>query len=137
MEAQEKPTAAFVLSFIGGTIILIGGTLEFIGALAASVVVSSLFGAPVGGLWVLLGVLGLICGILVVVGAVMLYVNPKRNVPWGVITIIFSVISLLFAYFGGFVAGMILGIIGGALGIAWKPLPPLGPAPTPITRVCP
>lgn len=125
------------MSFIGGTIILIGGTLEFIEALAASVVVSSLFGAPVGGLWVLLGVLGLICGILVVVGAVMLCVNQERNVPWGVITIIFSVISLFFAYFGGFVAGMILGIIGGALGIAWKPSPPPDPAPTPITRVCP
>jgi hypothetical protein len=43
METQKKPTAAFVLSFIGGILILIGGTLEFIEALAASVVVSSLF----------------------------------------------------------------------------------------------
>jgi hypothetical protein len=86
---------------------------------------------------VLLGVLGLICGILVVVGAVVLYVNPERNVPWGVITIIFSIISLFFAFLGGFVVGMILGTSGGALGIAWKPSPPPAPAPTPITRVCP
>jgi len=79
--------------------------------------------------------------ILVLVGAVMLYVNPEKSKTWGVIVLVFSIISLFFAL-GGFIVGMILGIIGGALGIAWKPSPPLAPAVTPaaaqpITRVCP
>lgn len=38
---------------------------------------------------------------------------------WGVLIPIFSILSLFGG--GGFFIGMILGIIGGALGLAWKP----------------
>ncbi|HEV8595038.1 MAG TPA: DUF6114 domain-containing protein, partial [Thermoplasmata archaeon] len=56
---------------------------------------------------------------LVIVGAVLLFRFPAQRVAWGVVILIFSVCSII--GFGGFIAGMILGIIGGALGIAWKP----------------
>lgn len=117
METEEKPTAAFVLSLIGGIFILMGG------------IIMTLVSFVIGGL-------GLFCGILVVVGAVMLYANPEKSTTWGVIILVFSIVSLFFGL-GGFIVGMILGIIGGALGIAWKPSPPPAPVPTPITRVCP
>jgi hypothetical protein len=71
----------------------------------------------------------------------MLYVNSEKSKTWGVIVLVFSIISLFFGL-GGFIVGMILGIIGGALGIVWKPSAPSAPAVTPvatqpITRVCP
>jgi len=131
METQEKPTAAFVLSLVGGILIVIGSLLE--GIIGALLEVSF---PGFGVIWAILAGLGIMCAVLVLVGAAMLYVNPKRNVPWGVIIIVFSVLSLFFAL-GGLIVGMILGIIGGALGVAWKPSPTPLLTPTAITRVCP
>ena len=130
MATQEKPTAAFVLSLIGAIFILIGGLV----VAAAGAIVAEL-GFAAGA--VLAG-LALICGIVVLISAIMLYVRPEQKVAWGVITIIFSIASLFFCL-GGFIIGMILGIVGGALGIAWKPSPPAAPVPAeaPIKRICP
>jgi Family of unknown function (DUF6114)/zinc-ribbon domain len=108
----EKPTAAFVLSLIGGIFILLGGGLiaaigaSFFGSLAAAALV--------------LGVIGLAFGILILVGAIMLYTHPEQHVTWGVIILVFSILSI-FTSLGGFLVGLILGIIGGALAISWKP----------------
>ncbi len=124
---KEKPTTAFVLAFIGAIFILIGGILMA----AVGALVAELF--PVVGA---LLALGLVIGIIVLISAVMLYVNPEHKVAWGVITIVFSIISFFFNILGGFIVGMILGIVGGALGIAWKPSPPVAPSP-PIKRICP
>ena len=125
---KEKPTTAFVLSLIGAIFILLGGLgMAVIGAAIAIFL---------PGLGVLLAALGLIVGIVVLIGAIMLYVNPERNATWGIIIIIFSIISFFFNIAGGFFIGMILGIIGGALGITWKPSPPVAPAAE-IKRICP
>jgi Family of unknown function (DUF6114)/zinc-ribbon domain len=108
----EKPTAAFVLSLLGGIFILLGGAV--IAAIGASMFVV----LPAIGL--VIGVIGLAFGVLVLVGAIMLYVHPEQHVTWGVIILVFSILSV-FTSLGGFLVGLILGIIGGALGIGWKP----------------
>ncbi|RLI44752.1 hypothetical protein DRO69_06685 [Candidatus Bathyarchaeota archaeon] len=137
METEEKPTAAFVLSLIGGILLLLGGLV----ALAIGAAIYSSF--PALGMLIETFTVSL-CGVLVVIGAVMLYVNPEKSTTWGVIILVFSIVSLLFRL-EGFIVGTILGIIGGTLAIAWKPSPP-SPPPTPavapattqpITRVCP
>ena len=65
---------------------------------------------------------GLASGIIVIVGAVMINARPTEHFAWGVIILIFSVISFL--GMGGFVVGAILGIIGGAFAMSWRPTIP-------------
>lgn len=69
----------------------------------------------------LVGALGLISGVIVLISGVMLHSNPSQRSLWGVLTIIFSVLS--FFGFGGFIIGAILGIIGGIMALTWKPSP--------------
>ena len=103
---DEKHVAAFVLSLIGGLFILINGLLvAIVGTFALA-----FFGA--GVLWI---ILGLVFGFGTLLGAVMLNSNPREHVTWGVVIIVFSVLSLVIG--GGFVIGMILGLIGGVLAL--------------------
>jgi len=76
------------------------------------------FGVPFGFMSGL-SLLGLISGILVIVGAIMLNTRPAEHTTWGTVILVFSIISLL--GMGGFFIGAILGIVGGALALAWRP----------------
>ncbi len=68
-----------------------------------------------GGFWFL----GLVCGIAVIIGALLLNARPLENATWGALIIVFSVIS--FIGMGGFFIGALLGIAGGALALSWRP----------------
>src|SRR5947199_10114462 len=57
---------------------------------------------------------------------ILLYVKPQQHVVWGVLVIVFSVVSLFYTL-GGFIIGLILGLIGGILGAVWKPPAPMAP----------
>lgn len=71
--------------------------------------------------------LGLISGIIVLVGAIMTYARPKRAPTWGLLVLVFSILS--FFGMGGFFIGAILGIVGGVLAMVWKPtVAPASPA---------
>ncbi len=114
----EKPTAAFVLGLIGGIFLLLGAIVI---GIAAAFVASFGF----GGLVAVFAAVGFVCAILVLVGSVMLYNKPEAHTMWGVITLVFAIIAFgPWNLFGGFVIGSILAIIGGALGIAYKPSAP-------------
>ncbi len=63
--------------------------------------------------------IGIILGIIVIIGAIMLYRNPDQKTGWGIAVLIVSIISIFIG--GGFLIGLILGIIGGALALQWKP----------------
>ena len=108
MKTKEKPTTAFVLALIGGILIFL--------AAPSGVAYHSYFWSPPPELVLA----GRICGIVVIISAIMLYVYPKLKIIWGVIIIVFSLISLVRT--GGFFLGMMLGIVGGASGIVWKPV---------------
>lgn len=130
MTDQEKPTAAFLLSLVAGVFIILGG-----GAM-------SMFSYGLGGMmgryggwggmmgsgfgmmgfaFGMLGVVGVIFGAIVIISALMLNNKPYEHTTWGILILIFSVLSIFGSMMGGFGIGLILGIIGGILAITWKP----------------
>ncbi len=127
------PNTASILALAGGILMVLGGLLFVaISALIIPHLPSSFFSSAsttmfspatiqgfasfvVGGL----GAFGLISGIIVLASAVMLQANPGRRRTWGVLILVFSVLSFLGT--GGFVVGAILGIVGGVTTLRWKP----------------
>jgi len=73
---------------------------------------------------------GLICGVLVLLGAIMLNIKPVNKKAWGIMIIVFSIPSVITG--GGFIIGFILGMIGGAKSFS---LEPEKQAPTPATTM--
>ena len=67
-----------------------------------------------------LGIFVMIAGIIVIIGAIMLHSNPQQNTLWGMLILIFSVLSIIGGS-GILLSGLLLGAIGGALAIAWRP----------------
>ncbi len=123
----EKPTAAFILSLIGGMFILLWGLL-----IAA---VGVAFG-PFGGGLAAIGGIESVLGLFIIIFGVLLFVMSQQHVVFGILVLVFSIISLI--GLGGLIIGFILALIGGILGIAHKPTPS---APTVVyvqpQRVCP
>ena len=64
---------------------------------------------------------GLIAGVVVLVGAAMMYARPHSAPTWGVVIVIVSALNFFFGM-GGFLAS-VLGVIGGALAMTWRPQP--------------
>lgn len=62
--------------------------------------------------------IGLICGTLVVLGAMMLRSRPERKRFWGIMIIAFSLPSVVTG--GGFIVGFIIGIAGGVMALSRK-----------------
>ncbi len=129
---NEVPTASFILSLIGGLLMLAG----------VGMMMTFSFGAPyygtMGGYYGMMGgyygmmqgfgygawfygaaAIGLVSGIIVLIGAAMIYARPSKAPTWGLLVLIFSFVS--FVGMGGFFLGAILGIIGGILGLTWHP----------------
>jgi predicted benzoate:H+ symporter BenE len=66
-----------------------------------------------------ISIIGLISGVIMVIGAAMLKAHPQEHAMWGTVMIVFSAIS--FVGMGGFFIGALLGIIGGACAISYRP----------------
>jgi hypothetical protein len=127
----ERPTAAMVLSIIGGVFVIIGGVTEvWLGAFFSAIP----FG-PGGGLYFLLGFLGVAVGVLTIVVGILLEVQPHNHTVWGILLVVFAIISLS-SFFGGYFLGFVLTLVGGILAITWRPAPPMMYQP-PIQRICP
>jgi len=128
----DKPTAAFILSLIGGIFILLWGIVIVAVGVAAENQTLGLYGGGV----VAIGGLETVLGLLVIIFGVLLYAMPEHHVVLGVLVLVFSIVSLI--GLGGLIIGFILGLIGGALGIAHKPTPD---QPTVVyvqpSRICP
>ncbi|QYJ15440.1 hypothetical protein Rxycam_01263 [Rubrobacter xylanophilus DSM 9941] len=63
---------------------------------------------------------GVVIGGIVLGSAILGWIYPQRVQIFGVIGLIFSILSLMGAL-GGLVIGMLLGIVGGSLCAAWTP----------------
>lgn len=126
----KRATAGFILSLVGGIIDAIVAVL-FIAVASwiaeTETLLEFMRGYGHGMAWglielqqllVTLGVIGLILAILVIIGAILIYM-PGKEVIGGILVLVFSIINF-FPTLGGFFIGSILGIIGGALGIAKK-----------------
>lgn len=116
---SEKPTAAFVLSLIGGILILLDGLwVAFItSAIGAAMPMFFSFGL---GLALAIGILGIIFGLIIIYGSFQINSGePGKVRTWGIVVLILSIISIITG--GGFILGLILGLIGGILALVWKP----------------
>jgi hypothetical protein len=129
VETTEKATAAFVLSLLAGLWMLsAGGMMGGLGfgrMMGGQYGVANFHGA---GSWMwgsgmhAFGMswpwFGIVAGILVLIGAVMLYVRPEQRRSWGLMILVISAIDV-FVGMGGVLAGA-LGVIGGVLAMAAK-----------------
>lgn len=125
----EKPTAAFVLSLISGVLVLLTALLVFVAASLLGSIISEIPEIPGGSailtidpVWfAVIGTAGLIFGVLILVGAGMIHSGEPGKVRVGsILVLVFSILSL-FTVGGGFFIGFVLGLIGGILGLTWKP----------------
>jgi hypothetical protein len=128
--ALEYPRTASILALAGGIIITLSGVL-FV-AVSAFVlpnlsyninvpqgIAASSIPSLVSGFVGLMGAFGLVSGIIVLVSSIMLLTGSGQSRTWSVLILVFSVVS--FFGMGGFVVGAVLGIVGGALVLRWKP----------------
>jgi len=129
--ATGYPTTASIISLIGGIIITLGGVL-FV-AVSAFVLPSlsysnlvtpqnlpaSAVPGLVSGFVGVIGIFGLVSGAVVLVSSMMLLTGRGQRRTWSVLVLVFSVLSLF--GLGGFLVGAVLGIVGGALALQWKP----------------
>lgn len=96
--------------FINGVPHAFNGTFPFKGNTIPGFV-SGIIGA--------VGSFGLVSGIIVLMSGILLRTSPTNRTIWGVLIIVFSVVS--FFGTGGFIIGAILGIVGGVMALTWKP----------------
>ena len=68
------------------------------------------------------GVFGVLIGALLIAAGTALLVNPVHRSFYGIAGIIGGIASFPASNLGGFFLGMLLAIVGGALGYAWTPI---------------
>lgn len=132
MSSNQWSTLSYILSLIGGLLVLIVSMVDLLwfgvgtsnwggyGGYMRGMMngYGGFMGGYSGGLYTGISALTLVCGIIVIIGAVMLKMQPQTRLVWGTLIIVFSVVSL--AGMGGFFVGAILGIIGGAFSLTFK-----------------
>jgi len=133
MSVAEKPSVPFAISVVAGALILLGGATTMIWASSGMPGWGGMMGSMMGGYQGMMGGIGfssgmffgisffgLVSGVLVLLGALMLYSRPREASTWGLVVLVFSVLSLL--GMGGFFIGAVFGIVGGMLALTWKPV---------------
>jgi hypothetical protein len=75
------------------------------------------------------GVFGVLIGALLIAAGTALLVNPVHRSFYGIAGIICGIASFPASNLGGFFLGMLLAIVGGALGYAWTPIASGGAGP--------
>lgn len=118
------PSTAYILSLIGGILILIDGIITAAVAAAVGSVIAGFGFGGLGAILIIFGVIALLFGLVVLYGAMQLKNRPETAKTWGILILIFSLISFIGG--GGFYIGAILGLVGGILALVWSP-----PAPQP------
>ena len=126
IQRTEQPTAAFVLSLLAGLWMLAAGGM--MGGFGWGGMMGGWHSGMMGGwMWGRTGIrgfgvwwpwFGALAGIVVLVGAVMLYVRPEQRRSWGLVILIASALNIFLGMMG-LLAGT-LGVIGGVLALAAK-----------------
>jgi hypothetical protein len=121
MSRSEKPTKAFAFSLTAGILILSKAALLGAAATWFPWIIPTLPGSDNNSTvpFASLTAVGLLCGALVLLGAIMLHIKPVNKKAWGIMIVVFSIPSVVTG--GGFIIGFILGIVGGALALSRKP----------------
>ncbi len=72
------------------------------------------------GFFTAISVVSIVCSVIVVFASFVLRLHPREHFMWGIVIVVFSAVS--FVGMGGFFVGAVLGIIGGALALTYRPL---------------
>lgn len=128
MSSEQKPYTAFILALAGGILIFTNGLLLGLATQALTHTfehittirgISAGFALAFGRLMFALSVTGVVLGALIIFTSLMLYYRPSGSSGWGAAILVLSILSIFVG--GGFLLGLILGIIGGSLALAWRP----------------
>jgi hypothetical protein len=128
MASNQGLTFAFIVSLVGGLIVLVSSLVNFVWFLSGAANFGG-FGnfmqGAMNGYHGFMGsygvsnsflagisVVGLVCGVIVLIGAIMLKADSHQSTLWAIVIVVFSVIS--FVGMGGYFIGAIMGIVGGA-----------------------
>jgi uncharacterized protein DUF6114 len=101
---RSRPFWAGLWTMLGGLMMLAGPLSAFKVLLVANEVV-----------------VGVVVGVLVSLFGLFLWFTPGERHLFGVLIVVASVVSFFTSDLGGFVVGMLLGMVGGAMGFAWTP----------------
>ena len=117
--APKRATAGFVISLVAALIILAQGIVRiFRGEAIAFLGSDELRRRVLSGLRVeFVGTLAIIFAILILLGAYFVY-RPGKETVGGIVVLVFAALSIIAG--GGWLAGFILGIVGGILGLLKK-----------------
>ncbi len=109
----KRATLGFILSLIGGMLILLRGVVRItVGDLITFVGSDEVRHRFLAGLALnIIGGIAVVFGILIIIGAYLIY--NRMETAGGVIVIIFSVLSIFVG--SGWLIGLILGLIGAVL----------------------
>jgi hypothetical protein len=129
LSSQSLHSTAFILSLIGGLIIIIGSAVETL-LLSFGSYNGTYYGMGPGMMrgygfygngsgWMTgFSLIALVFGIIVLIGAIMLNAQPAQRITWSIIILVFSFAS--FIGMGGYFIGAALGIAGGAIALSYK-----------------
>ena len=137
MSTRQGVTLAYVMALVGGLIVLVFSVVNLVwfgsGASTSGSFGNYMRGAIDGyhnfmggyasspGFFTAVSIVSLVCGVIIVFGALVLRGHPEEHVIWGIVILVFSAVS--FVGMGGYFVGAGFGIIGGALALTYKPLP--------------
>jgi len=127
MAKNQATTFAFILSLVGGIIILAISLIN-VAWFSAGTTGFGAYGSYMRGamdgyhnfmgtyatqnsFFVGLSVIAAICGVVVTMSAILLWIQPHQHTVWAIVIIAFSLAS--FIGMGGYFIGAILGIVGG------------------------
>jgi hypothetical protein len=118
---QKQIKMAFIISLASGVLILLQGSLHIIRKQwALELGIGEIRRRSLGGVdFAVIGAICVVLGVTVILGAFLLR-KPTRLREGGITVLAFSVLSILGG--GGFLAGLILGVIGATIALSHYPL---------------
>ena len=105
--------------FWGGLLLLLSGLEIFFSGNLRLTAIDIKFGTQ-GFLSYVIPAVVALCGVLV-------WVSPAQRMFYGIVGSLVAVYSLIGVNLGGFFVGMLIGILGGALSVAWAPVVAVAP----------
>ena len=108
---KQRPFAAGLLMMLAGIVIMVPTYLS-LSIDNIQIQISSMGGVST-----------LVIGILLITCGVMTWFRGEGRILAGVAAIILAILALWQSNFGGFGVGLVLGLVGGALALAWDPRP--------------
>jgi hypothetical protein len=141
LSTHEVPTTAFALSLAAGVLFLLAASMPLVFTNNFDSMGGMMGDYDGAGMmdtgFIVTRIVGLVFAGVVLYAAIMLNSRPAQHVTWGTLILVFAILSV-FTSWAGFGIGLILGVIGGGMAIAWRPTIAGPPRPTALEgRYCP